>query len=279
MHERITGKVIELHPKSKETWSRAKIKVIGRKDVWVVAQFQIEKDEQVDFLCEYNETYRSYNVVSLPFDGELANEAVAHVLVEQLANFGEAKAEEAIFAHEKLYDYIKSNPKEFAEKYGVEFSNVVSIIEVLDSNKASVALSGELRKLHYPESVVRYATKFPGTAKVAKESPYSLIKHVPGYGWKKAEEVGTKQKIPANDRNRIKAGIEYCYEEEVEKAGHTKVKSDEFLQLCSKVLTGVSKDLISEVIAEELVVLGGDWISTKTNVEYVNYISFFFLGN
>jgi len=74
-----------------------------------------------------------------------------------------------------------------------------------------------------------------GVIGVLKADPYQLIRHVPGYGFKRVDEIARKMRIPKNHPGRIRAGVLHVVHEEVD-SGHTWVDAGDLIRRANDLL-------------------------------------------
>jgi exodeoxyribonuclease V alpha subunit len=221
---RLTGIVLELHPKSNENWSRAKIEKADGTVCWVTAQFGLEVGETVDAHCTFNEKFRSFDVVSLAdTDGKVTNEVVTLRLVQELSGVGAVKARRLSDRFPDLYETITKDPQQIATACGVDLDEVSRVASILSDEGGLLSRVSKLITYGYPGHIAKKIAKKDAAWKVALESPYRCIRLIDGLGWLIADEVGRKAKIPLDSEDRIVAGIDHYYRDKVHGDGHTKV--------------------------------------------------------
>lgn len=277
---RLTGIVIDLHPKSNDSWSRAKVQKADGFTSWVTAKFAIDIGETLDAHCTFNATYKSYDVVSLAGgDGKVSNDVVVLRLVQELSGVGAIKARRLGEKFDDLYETITKTPTAVAEECGVDLEEVQRVAYILDGERETLSKVTQLVNYGYPGHIAKRIAHPRAIAawKVALESPYRIIKLVDGLGWLTADEVGRKNKIPLDSPDRIQAGIDHYYREKVTKDGHTKVTADGLLDSAAlPALLGVEKGLIADHLDAVLVNLGTGYYTSGRHRENAQTIASFF---
>jgi hypothetical protein len=279
---RLTGTVIDLHAKSGDNWSRAKIRVLNGRTYWVTAKFRIELGETFDADCTFNSKYKSFDCVKLaaPADGVVSNEVVILKLVDILPGVGKVKAHTLGEKFPNLYEVLVASPEKIAEACGAALADVEKVSALLGGEQTDLIRVTTLMSKGYPNHLAKRIAKEDRQYVVAMESPYAAIRLVSGLGWLLADEIGRKQKIAYDDPRRIEAGIDFHYREKVANDGHTIVHVDDLLDADNlPSLLGVKKDLISEFIDKVLIPRGDGWYTNERHRDNATVIAEFFMGN
>lgn len=278
---RLTGTVIELHPKSKDTWSRAKVRTSDGFTSWVVAAFGLEIGETIDAHCTFNDKFRSYDVVKLAdSDGKVSNEVVVLKLVQELAGVGSVKAGRLGEQFPDLYETLVQHPEEIAAACGTDLEEVQRVSALLAGENVTLARVSKLLNYGYPGHIAKRVAKNEAAWKDALTSPYKLIKLVDGLGWLTADEVGRKQKIALDDPDRVSEGIQHYYREKVAWDGHTKVTLAQLLspQALPNLLS-LPGTKIQPAIDQVLINLDNGYYTNDRHRTNAQTIAGFFLGN
>ncbi len=275
---RVIGTVIDLHPKSGDNWSRAKVQFVDGRTAWVTAKFRIEKGETFDAFCNFNEKYKSYDCVSLAAgeNGEVSNEVVILKLVEILQGVGKVKARRLGEKFPNLYEILISTPEKIAEACGASLTDVKLVYLKLTAERSELSRVTTLVSKGWPNHLAKRVAKNDKAYTVAVKSPYAAIKLVDGLGWLLADEIGRKQGIALEDPSRVEAGIDHYYREEVTGDGHTLVHEDVLIPGASDLL-GVKKGLVEEKAQNVLLPRGDGWYTSKRHYDNATIISEFFL--
>lgn len=277
---KVSGIVIELHPKSGDKWSRARVRLENGTTAWVVAKFGLKINEVLTANCTFNEKFRSYDVVNLVDDGDgkVSNSVVILKLVELLDGVGKVKARRLGEQFPELYESILANPEAVAAACGATLENVQKVASELREERGNLSRVTALTDLGYPNHLAKQIAIVDQNYRVALESPYAAIRLVSGLGWLLADEVGRKMGIQPEDPKRIEAGIDHYYFEKVANDGHTRVTGEELLypeNLPS--LLGINKRLIAEKLETALVPLGNGWYTSAFHRKNAETIAGFFL--
>lgn len=278
---RVIGTVVELHAKSGDNWSRAKVRFLDGRTAWVTAKFRIEKGETFDAFCTYNDKYRSYDCVSLAAgtDGEVSNEVVILKLVEVLDGVGQVKARRLGTQFPNLYEVLTETPEAIAQACGADLEKVKRVAAVLGGERSELSRVTTLTGKGWPNHLAKRVAKNDQAYKTALESPYAAIRLVDGLGWLLADEIGRKQGIALDDPKRIEAGIDHFYRENVTGDGHTIVHGDTLLAVENlPSLLGVKEGKIAAKIDEVLLPRGDGWYTSKKHYDNATIISEFFLS-
>jgi hypothetical protein len=276
----ITGIVIELHPKSGEKWSRAKVRQENGSTIWVVCKFALKLQEVLTAKCTYNEKFRSYDVQNLVDDGEgkVSNAVVILKLVETLDGVGKVKARRLGEQFPELFEAIINTPEAVAAACGATLENVQNVAAALREERGNLTRVTALTNLGYPNHLAKQIALVDASYRVALESPYAAIRLVSGLGWLLADEVGRKMGIKPEDSSRIEAGIDYYYYENVANDGHTRVRGEELLYPeALPSLLGIRASLISEKLEKSLIPLGNGWYTSEVHRKNAEVIAGFFL--
>ncbi len=265
---RITATVLELHAKSGDNWSRAKVQFEDGRTAWITAKFRLNVDETVEADCTYNEKFRSYDVVKLVGDesGKVSNAVIILKLVEVLDGVGAVKARRLGEKFPELYTTLIEHPEEIAAACGTDVENVKQVALLLEGERAVLSRVTTLIARGFPQHLAKRISGDDRQYVTALESPYAAIKLVSGLGWLIADEIGRKQGIVANDPKRIVAGIDHYYRESVANDGHTVVHGDSLLELPNiPALLGIAVKEIAPLLEETLLPTGDGWYTSENH--------------
>lgn len=277
---RVCGTVEEVHPKSNDKWSRAKIYDVKGRGFWITAKFRLSIGETIEADCTFNETYKSYDVVRLadPGDGKISNDVVILKLIDVLDGVGEVKARKLGAEFPELYETLINSPEKIAEFVKIPLETVQTISTGLTAERAVLSRLTKLTAVGYPNYLAKKIADIDHHYIVALKSPYAAIKLVVGLGWKIADTIGLGMGIAADDSNRIAAGIEYAYSEKVAKEGHTLIKGEEFLNPENlPSLLGVSQVKIESILHKTLIPFGDGYYTSPSHLKNSETIKEFFL--
>lgn len=91
---------------------------------------------------------------------------------------------------------------------------------------------------------------------VLKDNPYIIIEDIPGYGFKKADTIALKMKMPKDDPNRVQAGLLYLVQKNIQD-GDTWTESEVLIAEANKLLIMDTLDSC-EIIRHQLDVMIGN---------------------
>ncbi len=278
---KITGIVRELHPKSGDNWSRAKVELDTGHPAWVVCKFRLEVGETLVATATFNGTYKSYDVVELiPQDGDkVSNAVVVLKLAEYLDGVGRIKAQRLSDQFpDTLWAKLTDDPKAVATACGADLTDVIAVGEQLKVEQTALGKFSTLLAKGFPNHIAKRICRTDHTYRVAIESPYKAIPLIEGLGWLTADEVGRKQGIPKDNAARIEAGIEYVYAERVAGEGHTLTTADTLLAHGNlPTLLGLTANRIAPHLAAVLVpVEGGTYLTSRRQFDNAEAIAGFF---
>ena len=280
---RFTGVVVELHTKSSENWSRARLLLDTGNKEWVTGKFGLKLGEVVVCDCVYDAKFKSYDIKALICDSVavVSNTIICLKLVEGLDGVGKVKAQRLSEKYPNLFQAITEVPDEVAAYVGIPVTAVLAVAEDLTREKNNLNRLTALEKAGWPNALAKKAIKNDKIFKVASESPYKAIKLIEGLGWKTADEIGYRQGIKKDDPARVEAAVEYYYADFVADDGHTKVELNELINECSGILGLPSYEGVKHVVPaanNTLIGLGDNWYCTDAHYKNTNTIAEFFLG-
>jgi hypothetical protein len=267
--EKVTGVVVDLHPKSGPGWSRAKLRTEDGSTVWVTGKFGLKLNEVVEAEGVFNAKFRSFDLTKLldAGEGKVSNGVVIIKLVELLDGVGQVKARRLGEKFPELYKTLLEDPQAIADACGAALEDVTKVAAELEEGKAVLSRVTELTTQGYPHHLAKRISIDDKQYRIARESPYAAIRYVEGLGWLIADEVGHKMGIAADDTNRIDAGIDHWYREKVSGDGHTKVTLGRLLNAANlPSLLGIGKGPITERLNVVLIPVGeqeGDELYTS----------------
>ena len=226
---RIIGRVAQLHPKSNMGWSRSRVARADGSSVWCVAKFGVDLNEMVDFNCKLNEKFGSYDVLDWNVNTTPNSEAIAIKLQEIASGVGKVKARKLVEV-EDLWARLESEPEKVAAMINVSVATLVNARAEMGKEQEGLSRLGELVRLGYTPKIAKQLGRIDAHYRLALKSPYSVIPFVEGFGWKMADAVGVKMKIPKNEPSRLIAGVNHYWFTIVSNNGHTRVTLKQILE-------------------------------------------------
>lgn len=280
---RITGVVRELHPKSGDTWSRAKLQLDTGNHAWAVGKFRLDVGEIITANATFNSKFHSYDLVELitGHEGEVSNAVVVLKLIDYLPGVGVVKATELSEAFpDTLFDTLINDPEAIAKSCGADVRDVIAVGEDLKNEQTTLGRLSQLIAKGWPNHLAKRVCSNDTHFKIAISSPYRAIPLIAGLGWKIADEIGRKQGIALDAVERIDAGIEHYYTDKIGGVGHTIVPENVLLSPSAvPSLLGVREEKIQERLPEVLVLLEDGRFTSHTHYKNAQSIASFFFGD
>lgn len=273
---RLTGTVIELHPKSGPSWSRFRLEKLEGDLYWCTAKWGVSVGDVIDVEANYNSKFKSYDVVRNIESTNVSNEVVCLQLVKYLPGVGVKKAKILSEKFPELYKEITENPTAIADAVNVNVVDVIQVAESLEASQQHYTRVTTLVNQGYPQHLASRIAPVERLYVVAAKCPYSAIKLVSGLGWKIADEIGIKKGIDPRDPNRIKAAINHYYTEQVTGSGHTTVSLGELIDpQAVPALLGCCPTNLDEYFAQELIEHIPGHYTSRSHRENAETIAFF----
>lgn len=149
-------------------------------------------------------------------------------------------------------DIINNNIDRLKEVEGIGDKKFIEIKSVLKENSNNKEIILELTKMGFSfNSANKIYNIFSESAvDIIKNDPYIIIEKLSGFGFKKADLIGTKLNIPKDSQNRVTHGIMYVIKERL-KFGNTYIPYNELISL-SKDLLSIDEEKISNVYKDVL---------------------------
>lgn len=153
---------------------------------------------------------------------------------------------------DKTLDIIENDPDQLTVVDGITKKKAKKISEDFRSTFAVRSLMSYLSSVSVPVSYGVKAWQRWGdpALEMIKSNPYLLCTYGVDLPFSKADEMASKLDIPQENKNRIKAGIEYVLGENAN-SGHTCLPLDKLRKLSTEFL-GVSDEQFEEVLNEQL---------------------------
>jgi len=153
---------------------------------------------------------------------------------------------------DKTLEIIESEPDRLTEIEGITAKKAKKIQKEFKTTFAVRSLLVYLSQFEIPTSYsIRAWKRWGDTAEeIIRSNPYTLCSDGVDVPFVKADEIASKQKIPKDSVNRIKAGIT-CVLRQNADAGHTCLPLESLKNMTSEFL-GVPQELFMQVLDEEI---------------------------
>lgn len=197
-------------------------------------------------LLELMGTYTTHKLYGMQFAADSSKECAPEDLVsiERYLGSGAVKGLGAVLAgrivrrfKEETFRIIEEEPERLAEVKGISEQKAREIAVQVEEKKemrqamlflqkygVSISLAAKIYQ-HYGQNVYR----------VIEENPYQMADHVPGVGFKTADEIATKVGIHTDSDYRIRSGIFYTLLQSVQE-GHIFLYQNALLARTSDLL-------------------------------------------
>lgn len=153
---------------------------------------------------------------------------------------------------DKTLEIIESEPDRLTEIEGITAKKAKKIQKEFKTTFAVRSLLVYLSQFEIPTSYsIRAWKRWGDTAEeIIRSNPYTLCSDGVDVPFVKADEIASKQKIPKDSVNRIKAGIT-CVLRQNADAGHTCLPLESLKNMTSEFL-GVPQELFMQVLDDEI---------------------------
>jgi exodeoxyribonuclease V alpha subunit len=133
---------------------------------------------------------------------------------------------------------IITSPEVLRKVKGIPKKTIKSIQETIIENLGMQTIITKLHEWNISLNLAKNIYKLFGDASVQKimENPYCLANTIPGFGFKKADEVADKIEIRGSDSRRIKGAIEYALHKIYDDDGSTFANKGSIIQKVNKIL-------------------------------------------
>ena len=162
---------------------------------------------------------------------------------------GDVMAERIVaYFGEKTLDVIDNTPERLLEVLGLGSTLVERITNAWQEQKAAQNVMLFLQSHHLSTTLAVKIYKQYGddAIKTVSETPYFLMQHIQGVGFKTADRIAQSMGVATDAPARIEAGIAYTLKKKAE-AGHVYVPQQELEPLSAEILQ-LSTPAITEVI-------------------------------
>lgn len=231
---------------------------VGGEPVTVVGEFgDVEEGEDLKVTGEYI----NHHKFGMQFKAQLCERALPKTssAIQKYLSSGVIKGIGPVIAKkivkafgEKSLEIFDSDPDRLLEIEGISPKTHKKIMESYKNVFGVRSLMIFLAKYEIPATFgVRAWKKWSGNAQEAiKKNPYLLCSVGVDYPFSKAEIFANQLEIPTDDKNRIRAGINWVLTENT-RLGHTCVPKDKLKEVSLRFLK-ISSEAFDDVLAEEI---------------------------
>lgn len=218
---------------------------------------QIDVDETVsvegefEINSKYGERFKVVSITRVALRDEA--EILKYLASSLFVGIGPKTAKKIVekFGKDTL-NIINNDIGRLKEVEGIGKKKFLEIESALKGNLISKEIIMELTEIGFSLNTANkiYNLFFESSINVVKNDPYVLIEKLSGFGFKKADLIGERLKIPKDSVNRITHGIMYVMKERL-KFGNTFVPYEQLVKL-SKELLEIDEEKISSVYKDAL---------------------------
>lgn len=186
---------------------------------------------------EINEKYgKQFKCVAITVDKAPDNEGLVNLISanKEIHGIGPVKAAElvGIYGVSGL-ESATGFAVDFAREHHLKVETVEALHKFLSEDREELETKAWLSSLgltplQINKLVIRYGA--PGLRKVIHEDVYQVMGEIEGFGFRRTDEIAQKLGTPKDAPNRIKAGVMYCLNKEIEN-GHTWVGRRELAEM------------------------------------------------
>lgn len=250
-------------------------------------KFLLKLDDEVvvkGMWVEHKKYGEQFNVESFSYNQQLSTEGLVKYLVKHklLKGIGPVKAQRIADAFGVEFNKVLFETPEKIVALGVPEATVSLLRTEWMSQRDCVQVFTELAALDISHGKIQklIGAFGPSVLSMVRSDPYMLIDNLPGYGFKRADEIARKLKIPKDSPARISRGIMYLVQENENKEGHCWLSKKDLLYEANKLLimdTLNSKDLIQKeydglIEKNKLVSPFSDVVSTVYAYKYEKFL-------
>jgi len=192
--------------------------------IGIINKSGLEEMQQKFTFEELDNISKQYNEQILQFKKEL----------EELNKNMTLKERKELF-DDKIKEFVRDEPKflqPLLDIKGVGKAKIVKFLDKFTKQRPLYTLSEHLGEYNItPNMIKKIYDKFgEESINKIKENPY-IISQIKNVGFKKADEIALKMGMKRNSPERIKAGIKYIFEEDLNQNGNTIHKLDKLEKL------------------------------------------------
>ncbi len=151
----------------------------------------------------------------------------------------------------QTFEIIKNNPDQLNTIKGLRKKSITELERSMKESKMLRELIVKLSSFGIGSETVFKIYKEYGddSMEVLKQNPYMMIGTIRGIGFKRADAVARSLEIPLNSEERIKAGIYFILEQNLERKGHIYIPENELILSSVSLLSIASSDIDSVIIS------------------------------
>ena len=245
---------------SSPKFSSGRLRVAPEKTVSFAGALMVRKHDPVilhgvwDMHPKYG---RQFKVSHFEFDQRLDAEGLAHYLANHptLKGIGPAKARRIADAFGDDFDrVIDQAPDRIGEVAKLSRAAVETLRDEWTRTRtlnASLTWLASFELTHH--QMAKLISKFGNAiVTVLQNDPYLLVREIPGFGFKRIDQVARKMGMPKDHRSRVRAGLAHCVADRLDQ-GDCWVDYADLIELANALLVmdvGDSRDRIDAALGE-----------------------------
>lgn len=151
---------------------------------------------------------------------------------------------------DNTFDIIKNKPEQLEKIRGLRKKSITNLKKSIKENKIIRELLVKLSPFGIgSETVFKIYREFgDNSLEILRENPFRMTGIIKGIGFKRADAVAKSFGIPLNNPYRIKSGINFILDQNLEKRGHIYIPERELMS-SSVTLLSVGPSDIEEMLA------------------------------
>lgn len=191
------------------------------------------------FYIHDNKYGKTFHVDNFSYNKELKKDGLIEYLskCKEIAGVGPAKAKKFVDSLDNLEDIFNLSAEELATKTKTKVELCEVIQNELKSKRLHTEILDRLKGFEISFNSVNKLIKVYGnnTLHILTTDPYVIIGNVPGFAFKKVDEIALKLGINPESPKRIQECIKFVVNENVNK-GHSYVDKKSLIKECNKIL-------------------------------------------
>jgi len=230
---------------------------------------------------------KGFKIEKFSYDTELNREGLIEVISKSknIVGVGPAKAKKFVESLAKIQDIFDLSPEELSKKSGLAREACQAIQEEMKYKKLHTEILAKLDGYNITFNTVnKLVEKYgPATISILQTNPYQIIGQVPGFAFKKCDEIALKLGVAKGDPHRIKSCVLFLIKEFQQQKGWSYVPQDELLEKANLYLhidTLDAKHLIAEqirtLISDGEVVVYKKTVSLRDTFDKESWLSEYF---